>query len=348
MPEDPDVPEPLRKLLAILYQNNDRRIAELKDSGRKLAHYTTAENALNILSGRSLWLRNAAVMNDHSEVEHGRAILDRLLDIEAPLGRDFFGALDAVHDGISNTIRARYYQEAHSARDLTYMTSLCEHSADDWLGQLSMWRAYGGERASVALVFNPEVIFDPSVSLGVSASPVLYGDDGEVAAELSNVIAGLKAAPETIAAVDPWMVAHVVSTALHFALLSTKHRGFREEREWRVLVRADDLPTTGPVRSKIQSIGGIPQIVQVLPLHGHGSPLPCNEVQMHHAMESNEVMFLPQFSWGRLIGRIIVGPSLFPETVKAAIEAQLWMDGVDRWDHPVSLSEIPLRLSSDR
>lgn len=348
MPEDPDVPEPLRKLLAILYQNNDRRIAELKDSGRKFAHYTTAENALNILSGRSLWLRNAAVMNDHSEIEHGRAILDRLLEIEAPLGHDFFGALDAVHDGISNTIRARYYQEAHSARDLTYMTSLCEHDADDWLGQLSMWRAYGGSRASVALVFNPEVIFDPSVSLGVSASPVLYGEDGAVAAELSNVIAGLKAAPETIAAVDPWMVAHVVSAALHFALLSTKHRGFREEREWRILARADDLPTSGPVRRKIQSIGGIPQLVQVLPLHGHGSPLPCNEVQFQHGMESDEVMFLPQFSWGRLIDRIIVGPSLFPETVKAAIEAQLRMDGVDRWDQLVSLSEIPLRLPGDR
>ncbi|NWK94580.1 hypothetical protein DM806_02615 [Sphingobium lactosutens] len=158
----------------------------------------------------------------------------------------------------------------------------------------------------------------------------------------------MKSAPETIAVVDPWMVAHVVSAALHFALLSTKHRAFREERELRILARAGDLPTSGPVRRKIQSIGGIPQIVQVLPLHGHGSKLPCNEVQMHHAMESDEVMFLPQFSWGRLIDRIIVGPSFFPETVKAVIEAQLRMDGVDRWDQLVSLSEIPLRLSSDR
>ena len=86
----------------------------------------------------------------------------------------------------------------------------------------------------------------------------------------------------------------------------------------------------------------------MLPLHGHGSSLPCNEVQFHHGMESDEVTFLPQFSWGRLIDRIIVGPSLFPETVKAALEAQLRMDGVDRWDQLVTLSEIPLRLSSDR
>lgn len=344
MLEDPDVPEPLRKLLAILYQNNDRRTAELMASGRKFAHYTTAENALNILSGRSLWLRNAAVMNDHSEIEHGRGVLDRLLDIEAPLGRDFFGALDAVHDGISNTIRTRYYQEAHSARDLTYMTSLCEHDADDRLGQLSMWRAYGGARASVALVFNPEVIFDPSVHLNVSASPVHYGDDASVAAELADLIAGLRADPEAIAAVDPWMVAHVVSGALHYALLSVKHRGFREEREWRILARADDLPANGPVKREVKSIGGIPQLVHVLPLHGHGSKLPCNQVTMQHGMESEDVMFLPQFSWDRLIDRIIIGPSLFPETVKAAIEEQLKLDGVGRWNQLVEVSEIPLRV----
>ncbi|KMS51559.1 hypothetical protein V473_23285 [Sphingobium cupriresistens LL01] len=287
-------------------------------------------------------------MNDHSEIEHGRSILDRLLNIEAPVGRDLFGALDRVHDGISNTIRARYYQEAHNAREQTYMMSLCEHGPHDGLGQLSMWRAYGGPRASVALVFNPDVIFDPSVHLNVTASPVLYGDDAEVTAELSRVVDGLKAEPDAIAAVEPWMVAHVVAGALHFALLSIKHRGFAEEREWRVLARADELTPTGPVKRKIQSIGGIPQIVQVLPLHGHGSPLPCNEVMMHHAMDSEAITFLPQFSWGNLIDRIIVGPSLFPETVKAAIEAQLRMDGVDRWDQLVDVSEIPLRHATDR
>jgi hypothetical protein len=270
--------------------------------------------------------------------------MDRLL--QDTLGHRLFAALDRVHDGISNTVRSRYYQEAHFAREQTYMISLCEHEPNDWLGRLSMWRAYGGSRASVALVFNPEPVFDPSVSLNLYASPVLYGDDSNVAGELSKVVAELEAAPETIAAVDAGMVAHLVASALHLALLSTKHRGFQEEREWRILALSSGLGASGWVKPSTQSIGGIPQIVQVVPLHGHGSKLPCAQVTMTHAMDSESVTFLPQLGWGTLIDRIIVGPSLFPETVKAAIEAQLRADGVSRWDQLVTLSEIPLRQPS--
>lgn len=344
MPEDFDMPEDLRPLLAILYQYNSRRTDELKKSGCKFAHYTSAESALNILSGRSLWLRNAAVMNDHSEIEHGRGILNRLL--EGNLGHRLWAALDDVYDGISNTIRNHFYQDAQGARDQTYMMSLCEHEPDDHLGRLSMWRAYGGSRASVALIFNPEIFFDPSVHLNIRASPVLYGDDASVATELSNVVEGLEASPSSIAAVDSGTVAHVVAGALHLALLSTKHRGFQEEREWRVLALGRELSESQPVKPAIRTIGGIPQILQIVPLHGHGSELPCNQVTMMHAMDTGSVTFLPQFAWGNLIDRIIVGPSLFPETVKTAIEAELRKDGVDRWDQLVTLSDIPLRHPS--
>jgi hypothetical protein len=85
------------------------------------------------------------------------------------------------------------------------------------------------------LVFNPEIIFDPSVHLHVRASPVLYGGDAAVAVELAAVIDTLEASPETIAAVDSRMVAHVVAGAIHSAMLSSKHHGFAEEREWRIL-----------------------------------------------------------------------------------------------------------------
>lgn len=51
------------------------RTTELGTKNLKLAHYTSAENALNIINGETMWLRNAGVMNDHSEIEHGRGIL---------------------------------------------------------------------------------------------------------------------------------------------------------------------------------------------------------------------------------------------------------------------------------
>lgn len=56
----------------LIYQRTFERTARLKRDGLRIAHYTSAENALNIISGRTLWLRNAAVMNDFMEVTYGR------------------------------------------------------------------------------------------------------------------------------------------------------------------------------------------------------------------------------------------------------------------------------------
>ena len=313
----------LNSLLAILYQHNAARLADVKRAGRKFAHYTSAENALNIISRRSVWLRNAAVMNDHSEIEHGRAILNDVL--ESPLGIRFFQAIDNVHDGISLTIRTRFYQEAHDAREMTYMTSLCEHEAVDGIGRLSMWRAYGGPRASVALVFKPLVVTDPTLALGLTASPVLYGDSKQFAAALTAVVDDLEKNPAIIAALDDMTVAHVVAGVLHFALLSMKHQGFEEEREWRILCPVRELPPQAVVKRHIRSIGGIPQQIYEIPFHG------------------KDDVFLPQLRWDNMLDSIIVGPSLYPDVIKQALEAELRSQEVMRWDQLVSISDIPLR-----
>lgn len=52
-----------------------RRLENLKRDGFTIAHYTTAETALQIIQNRTFWLRNATLMNDYSEIEHGDACL---------------------------------------------------------------------------------------------------------------------------------------------------------------------------------------------------------------------------------------------------------------------------------
>ena len=69
------------------------RTSDLARDNLKLAHYTSAENALNIISGQTMWLRNAAVMNDHSEIEHGRAIINAAMGMP-PLGGRLSELLD--------------------------------------------------------------------------------------------------------------------------------------------------------------------------------------------------------------------------------------------------------------
>lgn len=148
------------------------------------------------------------------------------------------------------------------------MTSLCEHEHTDCLGRLSMWRAYGGTRGGVALVFKPEVITDPSLNLGLYPSPVLYGDAAEFFAELTAVAEALEDRPELIAAIDDLSVTQVVAGTLHFAMLSLKHRGFEEERECRILCPTRELAPGAAVRRLVRSIAGIPHQLYEVPFHG--------------------------------------------------------------------------------
>ena len=51
------------------------RVAALQ-GGLRLVHYTSVENAYRIITGRQVWLRNASMMNDFSEIEHGISCLN--------------------------------------------------------------------------------------------------------------------------------------------------------------------------------------------------------------------------------------------------------------------------------
>lgn len=62
--------------------------------GMSLAYYTTAETALLILSNQEIWLRNASVMNDFSEIKYGIYLIKRAFN-EAS-GEAFMEALKRV------------------------------------------------------------------------------------------------------------------------------------------------------------------------------------------------------------------------------------------------------------
>ena len=49
-----------------------RRLERADFSRMHFAYYTSATTGLNILHGRSLWMRSAACMNDYREIDLGR------------------------------------------------------------------------------------------------------------------------------------------------------------------------------------------------------------------------------------------------------------------------------------
>jgi phosphatidylinositol kinase/protein kinase (PI-3 family) len=138
----------------LMYQHVTERFEKLKSGNRKIAHYTSAENAMNIINGKTIWLRNAALMNDFMEIRYGKqrllvALQQRLSEIET--------LFNSNHNGLAAEVFNWLADAEFTVNSQTYLTSFAEHPADDGLGKLSMWRAYGGPVAGVAIVFNTEV-----------------------------------------------------------------------------------------------------------------------------------------------------------------------------------------------
>ena len=88
-----------RKMIELFFCYDRKRTALLGKNNRQLAHYTTADTAMKIIKGKSLWLRNAGVMNDYSEIAYGKNVLEPV--IKSELGVRLFDVLDSLRDGAS-------------------------------------------------------------------------------------------------------------------------------------------------------------------------------------------------------------------------------------------------------
>src|SRR3546814_3829575 len=104
-----------------MYQHVAGRFEMLKSTNRKIAHYTSAENAMNIISGKTIWLRNAALMNDFMEIRYGKqclvaALQQRLSEIEALLNMN--------HNGIAAEVLNWITEVEYTVNSQTYITFL--------------------------------------------------------------------------------------------------------------------------------------------------------------------------------------------------------------------------------
>ncbi len=314
----PDIPME-QAVIDLVFGYAIKRTKELK--GRKLAHYTTADNAMKIIGGRQVWLRNATVMNDFSEIAHGKECL--FASTRGPIGARFWDLLENAHPGAAMGINAALAGADETIKTGTYMTSLSEHAADDSLGRLSMWRAYGGQVCGVALVLNSEFTDDDDTHVPVYSSPVLYADKQGFAVEFEALVDRLENNKETLAAAPKFTVMTTVARALMFSMMSCKHKGFKEEEEWRLI----HLPRMGEehafVPGEVESIRGVPQIVYKLPLY--------------QAPEIGDV------SLERLLHKVIIGPTLYPAEVRNAFIDILMRAKITDAMNKVVVSDIPLR-----
>lgn len=264
-------------------------------------------------------MRNTAAMNDYLEVEHGFECLNASYKA-AP----FNIAINACFPGLADEVRNFFNSWLPSIRRDTYITCVSEHLAtEDQHGRLSMWRAYGGQ-TGVALVLNGAVMFSKSNVLNIFSSPVAYLSPNAFAAQFEQIAKNMESEVDYVKSLGREAVKQIVFNMLRFAVLCTKHPGFHEEREWRV-VASPAMHPTPHVTLTVEVVRGTPQTVVKLGLQNH------------------PVQGLVGLAMPELLNRIIIGPCQFPEIIRSAFHRLLEEVGVAEAEKKIIVSDIPLR-----
>ena len=317
-------PETLRKIYDILLPYAARKIRKLKRTNGRFVHYTSAATGIDILTGNGVWLRDISLMNDYSEVEHGwTCLLDAWND--QGLGQEFIENIEQIDPGSTASLATNINAQIDEMKSETYMLAISEHSVrEDSYGRLSMWRAYGAP-TGVALVLNNIPFVNPSDALHAYTSPVLYADPSGFTAKLRQALDSMKsAAPYLKANLPPGYLALFVQEVLRALVLSTKHPGFHEEREWRVIYSPARRPSPH-IEGFHKSVHGIPQRIYKIPF-------------VNHPNEGFVGATVPE-----LLNRVIIGPTAHPAPIcKAYLDVLTQLNVPDAADR-IFVSGVPLR-----
>jgi hypothetical protein len=314
---------------AILFPYATRRRKNVQHSNIRFVHYTSAEAGISILENRCVWLRDYRLMNDFSEIQHGLDCIKNYL-YEHELGKRLKLALEQCEPSLPDYVDMIVENLAEHQINSTYMISISEHgnigpdeTDEDLYGRLSMWRAYGGN-TNIAFVFKNKVFVEESQAIGAYTSPILYRDIGGFQTEFSELVGAIENNIEILKNIELNLMRAYLLSVFHFAVISTKHPGFSEEREWRVI----HSPTIWPseiLKPVYRVVNGIPQRIYEIPLRN---------IPERNFMGA---------SIKDLIDKIIIGPTLYAKTIAESFIEKLKKEGIDDASKRVVVTDVPLR-----
>jgi hypothetical protein len=290
-----------------------------------LSHYTSLTTLENILKFDEVWLSNPLLMNDHEEVRFGVMRGTRLALTS-----------ETIADACGSSSRADKFREIFSgylklfeddhAFD-TYVFCLSEHDPSDYDGRLSMWRGYGGNGSGVAIVMDTAKLH-PSNDSPLIIARVHYATAEERATWIENLISKFSDILRSSEIPDDklFLAAYALFERIKIFALFSKHSGFNEEREWRIVYvpeRDTGKRMTSMLQYFIGANGAEPKlklkIDQIADLGKKGVPLEA------------------------LIERIILGPSTSSPLAHRAVERMLERLNKNPLKNLVYTSGIPFR-----
>lgn len=334
-------PSSLAKLTEIFHLESHAEISAARDANRKFVYYTTADTALRIIDNEgSLWMRNTQCMNDHGEIKYGVELLKNAL--QSKVGGKLRAAL-ATAEKINphkatksyqffNTLFEDFDEFAYSVVRKTYVACLSEHIEPDEnkFGRLSMWRAYG-KNNGVAIICKGEPILSRNNWIGAIANRVEYATSEDIGIRLSNLADRIKDNAPWMKQIDTEDFYYYMRGLFASLTICTKHPSFKEELEWR-LIFWEGWPSKGALKKETVGVNGVPQNIYKIPLERIPGP------------EGSEPFDL---SLPKILDRILIGPTDFPEVIRHALVQKLRERGFPDPSGAVELTNIPLRQSGN-
>lgn len=290
-----------------------------------LAHYTTVQTLEKILTSNELWFSNPLFMNDLEEVRFGILQGNSLVMQDQEI-------LSACKTEERGQNFRRFFNHYFSRFDMehlidTYVFCMSEHDASDNDGLLSMWRGYGANGNGAAIVFDTAKI-NALESSPLIVANVTYATTEDRLAWLKKTVSRFAEILERSDVPDGklHLTAHSLFERIKLFALFSKHHGFKEEREWRVVYMPDRDPDKKLVPMFNYSIGdrGVqPKLrLKILPVEG---------------------VTAADLSLTKITDRVILGPSVSSPLAVRAVQRMF-----DLLQHPdlkpkLRASTIPFR-----
>jgi Protein of unknown function (DUF2971) len=230
----------LLALFAPLYMGF-ANLADTKDRPTLLAHYTSISVLQKIMETNEIWFSNPMLMNDLQEMRFGMVEGLKIFN-EYAREQQFIRAFVTPQKAatVLNVFNNKFLEFDLKHALNIYVFCLSRHEPADNDGLLSMWRGYGSQGHGAALVFKTDfwALKD--------GSPLFFGKvqyattEQRIAwiKELFNQCIEIVARSEIPDDKMYHVAHHMFETMKLYALLS-KHRGFLEEQEWRIIYMPD-------------------------------------------------------------------------------------------------------------
>ena len=194
----------------------------------KLYHYTSKEGFLGIIENKTLWASNILYMNDEKETRIPFEICKELLEEDKNAN-----AKEEI-DHLDEELKKLLFKELIGLE--TYVISFSEKKDD-----LNMWRAYGDNASGICIEFNSDsllkVLKENQEKMELRFEKCIY-DKQEQKDKIQNLLDSEK--------VD---ICRLSEKLLEFSTYF-KDESFRDEKEWRIIVKLD----TGLENRKLKKV----------------------------------------------------------------------------------------------